>query len=256
MSLDTRARRAADGVRASVTGVNPMTTLEDLKQTDQTRRRGGAVAAVVALALVVAGGTWYAVGMRNPAHNGGANPVSSMSPSPTDVRPIVGTHLVPGIVARVPALWTVVNDSETLWLNHGSGASFEVSGPIVKAIDPVSQKVVGAPSDYHAWLVTHPWVQVVSDDIVTVDGIVTHVTRYILQPPASAKVSMLDLVSDTPGFHAMKAGETVIDVAIPLRRDSGASGYRILRAHNVMGPGRGLAAESGLSDFLASLQLP
>ena len=54
MSIDTRARRAADGVHASARGVDPVTQIVDLKREDKTRQRAGiVVTGVVVLALVV-----------------------------------------------------------------------------------------------------------------------------------------------------------------------------------------------------------
>lgn len=60
MSIDTRARRAADGVRASAQGVNPMAQLGLLKREAKARRRAGVVFAVAVIAaLVAAGGLLY-----------------------------------------------------------------------------------------------------------------------------------------------------------------------------------------------------
>ena len=56
MSIDTRVRRAADGVHASARGVNPMTQLLELKEESRSRRREGLVVAAVAVVVVVVGG--------------------------------------------------------------------------------------------------------------------------------------------------------------------------------------------------------
>ncbi|MFN8099976.1 MAG: hypothetical protein U0Q21_16985 [Dermatophilaceae bacterium] len=264
MSLDTRARRAADGVHASVTGVNPMTMLDDLKQTDQTRRRAGTAAAVVVLLLVVAGGAWYAAGARTLT-TPPPTPAASGSPAPSlDQRQTVGSLLVPPVSARVPAQWSVDNDTDSLWLSGPKGMSIEVSKPITAALDPVKHKVIAAPKDYHAWLLQHPWVTVVSDEQVRVDGVPTYVTTYTLDPTLDpASTGLIDLVSDVPDFHGMTPGRTVIDVAIPVRHgtsgDPWAGGYRLLR-HTVKAGGDGIIGgqeiDAGIQDFLASLRLP
>lgn len=264
MSLDIRARRAADGVHASVTGVNPMTMLDDLKQTDQTRRRSGTVAAVVALLLVVAGGAWYAAGARTVPTS---TPVAgtTISPAPSgDLRETVGALLVPPVSARVPAQWSVDNDTDSLWLSGPKGMSFEVSKPVTAGLDPLKQKVIGAPKDYHAWLLQHPWVKVLSDERVFVDGVQTYVTTYTLDPTLDpASTGIIDLVTDEPTFHGMTPGRTFIDVAIPLRHGTGgdpwAGGYRLLR-HTAQAGGDGIIGgqeiDAGILDFLASLRLP
>lgn len=55
MSIDTRARRAADGVHASARGVNPMTQLVELKQEDKTRQRTGLILTTAVVLVVVLG---------------------------------------------------------------------------------------------------------------------------------------------------------------------------------------------------------
>lgn len=77
MSIDTRARRAADGVRASARGVNPMTKLAQLKRDDKTRRRAGAVVAVAVVATAVVLGGWFAAGNR-PAPKDPVQPAGPM----------------------------------------------------------------------------------------------------------------------------------------------------------------------------------
>jgi hypothetical protein len=264
MSLDIRARRAADGVHASVTGVNPMATLEDLKHTHDSRRRAGTVAAVVSLLVVVAGGAWYAASSRTVAQQDDSRPVQIVTPTPSDPRQIVGANLAPPISARVPARWTVDNDGDALWLSHPSGASFEVSKPIILALDPLGQKTIKAPTDYHSWLLRHRWVRVENDRPVMVDGIATYITTYRIDPSLDpARIGLIDLVSDSTDFSGLKPGDRIVDVAIPLRRTTGgdpfAGGYRLLRHHvpaTGEGIARGQAIESGIADFLASLQLP
>ncbi len=59
MSIDTRARRAADGVHASARGVNPMTQLVELKREVKTRQRTGMIVTAAVVLLIVVG-TWAA----------------------------------------------------------------------------------------------------------------------------------------------------------------------------------------------------
>lgn len=75
MSVDTRARRAADGVRASARGVNPMTQLAQLKREDKTRRRAAAVVAVAVVGATAVLGGWLVAGSRL-ASNDPAQPAS------------------------------------------------------------------------------------------------------------------------------------------------------------------------------------
>jgi hypothetical protein len=62
MSIDTRARRAADGVHASTRGINPMTQIVDLHREVKTRQRTG-VAVTAAVVLVLVAGA-FALGAR------------------------------------------------------------------------------------------------------------------------------------------------------------------------------------------------
>ena len=59
MSIDTRARRAADAVHASARGVDPMTQIVDLRREVKTRQRTG-VAVSAAVVLVVLAGAFFA----------------------------------------------------------------------------------------------------------------------------------------------------------------------------------------------------
>ena len=55
MSIDTRARRAADAVHASARGVDPMTQITDLKREVRTRQRAGMVVTAAVVLVVVLG---------------------------------------------------------------------------------------------------------------------------------------------------------------------------------------------------------
>jgi hypothetical protein len=55
MSIDTRARRAADGVHASARGVDPMTQIVDLKREVKTRQRTGMVLTAAVVVVIVLG---------------------------------------------------------------------------------------------------------------------------------------------------------------------------------------------------------
>lgn len=55
MSVDSRGRRASDGVRAATEGVNVMAQLTELQHQDKARRRDGILVAVGVAVLIVVG---------------------------------------------------------------------------------------------------------------------------------------------------------------------------------------------------------
>jgi len=259
MNLDTRASRAADGVRASTIGLDPMTALSDLKQESTNRRRARAAGLAGTLAVVLALCAWFAVVQRP----GGAHPVT---PRPAGTP--IGARLLPAVSATVPSGWTAKADTDYLWLEDpATGVTFEVSKPIISAIDPSSGKPVAAPHDYRAWLRSHPWVVVDADRVVSVDGIQTHEMTYHLRPYTGDfwHPHAYDLVSDLgttlAAFSGLDPGTPITDVIIPLRHevsgDPFASGYRLLRRNGgVNGTAAQSAFDAGVAQFLASLRLP
>lgn len=177
MDLDTRAWRAADGVRASAQGVDPMAQITELRREKQARRRSQAVAAVVGTVLVVAGAGWL-VGSQVAGRADSPPPASTVAtPLPgggLKLGPSVGSHMNPPIEAHAPKQWVVDRDSAPyVRLTRGS-MTIEIQGPIISLIEPTkwgaNYPPIG-PAGYAHWLRSNGARVVVLDDrTVMVDG--------------------------------------------------------------------------------------
>ena len=177
MNLDTRARRAADGVRASTGGVDPMAQMAELKHEDKTRRRTSAVVVVgTTVAVVAVGIGWFVTQASGGQDSAPAAPMSSPSavePAPTgDLEPgkTVGTQLSPQLVAKAPDSWAIFKDAEYVNLGGTGGISVEIDGPLLQ-VDPKDN--TGAPilpDEYARRLRENPSLTVLDERTVVVDG--------------------------------------------------------------------------------------
>ena len=177
MNLDTRARRAADGVRASTGGVDPMAQMAELKHEDKTRRRTSALAVVgTTVAVVAIGIGWFvtqASGGQDGAPVSPASSPSAVEPAPTaDLQPgaTVGTRMSPQLVAKAPDTWAIFKNGSYVNLGGTDGISVEVDGPLLQ-VDPKDN--TGGPilpDAYATWLRNNPSLVVLNDQMVSVDG--------------------------------------------------------------------------------------
>ncbi|MFL6183050.1 MAG: hypothetical protein ACJ73J_12175 [Actinomycetes bacterium] len=185
MNLDTRARRAADGVRASTGGVDPMVQIRELRREDQTRRRTSRTVAVVAGTVAVAGVGWLALSQLG---SDGAEPQPMSPPDVVATTPdpdassvklapgqTVGTGVQPPLVAKAPESWAVWKDGAFVWLDADGSQStmthVAISGPILEVFDPEQRTGVPIPpGGYAEWLRENPTLDVIDDRMVLVDG--------------------------------------------------------------------------------------
>ena len=189
MNLDTRARRAADGLRASTGGVDPMAQITELKHEDQSRRRASRTAAVLGGVIVVAGAGWLAASQLAGSEDSQPQPMSSpdvvvTEPAPElSPGPVVGAELPVPLRARAPAEWTVSSDAGYVWLDADSwpyGASVQIGGPVEKVWDYDADRAVGvslggcfqlqACDSYADYLLGHPSLVLLGQREVSVDG--------------------------------------------------------------------------------------
>ena len=185
MNLDTRARRAADAVRASTERLDPVAQMTDLRGEDRTRRRTSRTLAVLAGAVVVAGAGWLAGSQLGGSDGTESQPMSPpdavVSPEPDSSSATlvpgqtVGTRLQPQLVARAPDSWTVWKDGAFVWLDADGSEStmthIEISGPVVQVFDPDQKSGVPIPPEGYAdWLRENPTLDVIDDRMVLVDG--------------------------------------------------------------------------------------
>ncbi len=84
MSVNSRGRRASDGVRAATEGVDVMAQLSELQRQDKVRRRDSILVAVGVVLLIVVGAGWGVNALvRNASEVVPATPpVTSPTPSP------------------------------------------------------------------------------------------------------------------------------------------------------------------------------
>jgi hypothetical protein len=179
MSFDTRASRAADALRAAVEGVSPMAQLTQLRQASTRRDRfRTATAAALAGVVLVAGGwlvanhPWRSDAVA-PAH---PQPSPSVTgPGPLTTAQAVGSHLHVPLSATASAGWTLACDCDFVWMSVPDAGFLSISGPVTQVWNPLTHKAVPPPPDYVHWLRTHPWLTVLSDRPVEVDGQQVHV---------------------------------------------------------------------------------
>lgn len=182
MDLDTRARRAADGVRASARGVDPMAQITELRHEDKTRRRTNTLGAVGAMLVVAAVGVgWFVMQDGEESSGSPAVPLSTPSGQATtsevNLTPgrTVGAGLRPPLVAKAPDSWTVFKDGAFVWIDaDGSNSTLphiDITGPLVEVFDVDQRAGVPIPPEgYASWLREHPWLEVLDDRTVVVDG--------------------------------------------------------------------------------------
>lgn len=170
MTLDTRARQAGDAVHASAGHVNPIAQLVELKrEADVRRRMRSAVATTTAVVLVVlsiwliSSQPWNrstSIAPATPRPSASATPAGSVT---------VGSALQPGLTATVPPGWTVVCDCAYVELTT-FGAPVITMVRLTQVFDPATGRATTAPADYPGWLRTHPWLSVLTQRTVRVDG--------------------------------------------------------------------------------------
>jgi hypothetical protein len=255
MSIDTRARRAADGARASVTGVNPMAALTELKQTDTTRRRHRGVALAASAAVVAAFALWIGVGMRGAPSSA---PPAAPAPSPSvDTREIVGTGLVPGMQARVPVGWDVESDAGNVWLAK-DGLVIQSLSTIDAVADPATDKVTPVPADLAAWLRSHPWLGVTAERSVEVDGqqadLLTFATNYTARSagsdPTFLRLARATQIPTGNAWTVADPGTEITWVIVPR-----ADGDQLVLAFGATTPELKAELASALDEYLASINL-
>jgi len=170
MTLDMRARRAGDAVRASVREVNPMTELLELQRESDLRGRARSAVVMATAAVLVVTAAWLvAVQPWKGAGVGPASPQPTVSTSPA-APVIVGSKLRPALTATVPPDWFVVCDCSYVEMAGFDTPVITVS-PLTQVFDPATGRGTAAPADYVGWLRAHPWLTLVSQRTVSVDGI-------------------------------------------------------------------------------------
>jgi len=263
MNLDTRASRAADGVRASSIGLDPMTALSDLKQENTNRRRARAAGLAATLVVVVGLGAWLVAGPRGGAEPA-PGPLTSVSSGPSqathdDGGTAVGQELRPVLPAAVPSGWSISCDCGFVWLAHPDGPVIETSSALVAASDPVTGKDLALPRDLPAWLHAHTWLTVTSDTTVLVGGLparkITFTAKSTLPPaPTSDGLHRLVKASGIPQgqpWFIAEEGKTGTWVIIPR-----GHGYQLVTAFGADTAATRAELAKGLSDYLASVRLP
>ena len=179
MNLDTRARRAADGVRASAEGLDPMAQLNELKHEDKTRRRATMATAIGSAVVVAAVGVgWFAI-QSDTSDSAPAIPASTPTPTTSVIAlepgPMIGAGMTPPLVARAPHSWAVWKDGAFVWVDADGSESTQthiaMSGPILEVFDPELRTGVPIPAEgYAEWLRQNPTLEVLDDRMVVVDG--------------------------------------------------------------------------------------
>ena len=187
MNLDTRARRAADGVRASTRRVDPMAQITELRHEDQTRRRAKTTAVVLGATLVVAGAGWFAVTQvggssdsapADPLSTPSADSVVNLEPGPT-----VGTRMIPSLSATAPDSWGVFKNGQ--YVNLGgpgvmSGTAIEIDGPLLQVSAKSNSDTSISPDEYASWLREHPSLTVLDDRMVVIVWTWRDASRHII----------------------------------------------------------------------------
>jgi len=190
MSLDTRFRRAGEGVRTSARGVDSLTQLSELKQEHTSRRRTSVVAGTLGAAAVLGVGAWFGasiVGLgTDPAPAGPIDTPTDGVFESDDPQPgaEVGSGLPVNLTATVPEGWEVAADSTYVELvNDGMPhLAIRIGGPIESVWDFEGDKAVDLPPSvcdnypercpsYADWLRTHKALTLLDDGMVHVDGL-------------------------------------------------------------------------------------
>jgi hypothetical protein len=181
MNLDTRARRAADGLRASTGGVDPMAQITELKHEDQARRKSSRTVGVLGALVVVAGVGWLGVSQLGGGGEGSPEPMSSPSAvvtapaEETEAGPVVGVGLTPPLTANAPAGWVIESDGGYVRLDadgEAGGPSLLIGGPVREVWDPEGNTIIDVPAaGYVSWLLGHPSLTLVdSRSVILSDG--------------------------------------------------------------------------------------
>jgi hypothetical protein len=170
MTLDMRARRAGDAVRASTREVNPMAHLAELQRESDLRTRARSAVAMTAAAVLVVTAAWLVatqpwrttgIGPATPRPTGWTSPAGPVT---------VGSQLRPSLTATAPRDWFVVCDCSYVELTAFGSPVITVS-PLTQVFDPATGRGIAAPADYMGWLRAHPWLSVISQRTVRVAGI-------------------------------------------------------------------------------------
>jgi hypothetical protein len=151
-----------------------MAQITELKHEEQTRRRTTRVVAVLGVTVLVAGAGWFAMSQLSTGSDT-APPASAPSPSISaftlEPGPTVGTNLQPRLVAKAPDSWAVMQDADYVNLGTDAGMFVEIDGPILQVFDPEQNAGVSIPpGGYASWLREHPFLEVLDDQMVVVDG--------------------------------------------------------------------------------------
>ena len=169
MNLDTRARRAADGVRASARGVDPMAQITELRHEDKTRRRTTSTLAVARRDRWWWPGpdgsrrrSWAARPTRSPA-----DPLST--PSASDLRGRLSSPARPWAPGCSSRSWPrprvldgLSKDGAFVWLDVDGRTytmpQIQIDGPARAGVRPGAAAPVfpSRPSGYANWLREHP----------------------------------------------------------------------------------------------------
>jgi hypothetical protein len=216
MSLETRTRHATDGARASIGGVDSRAALDVMLRRASARRRASRIVPLCAVVLLVAGGAWLVTADLTGAK--GAPPPTmqpnGVQPTPSHVPTApVGAGLQAGLMAEVPAGWEVYADGRSVELGSASTVGPILSiGELAQVFDPRRHRPVAPPADYVDWLRHHPWLEVLEDTTVEVDG--NQVPELTLRVRDDARTT-----GDHPAFlhFGRLAGESNFDTLNPTR---------------------------------------
>ncbi|HEX5017769.1 MAG TPA: hypothetical protein VFX15_09305 [Actinomycetes bacterium] len=130
-----------------------------------------AVATTLAVAAVGIG--WFFVQQGGDADSSPAVPASTPTAAAIELVPgeTVGSHLTPSLVATAPKQWAVANDGAYVNLGSDDGMFIEIDGPLLQVFDPKTSSGTDIPPDGFAnWLRDHPWLTVLDDREVLIDG--------------------------------------------------------------------------------------
>ena len=177
MDVVDRARSAAAAARlTSEREVDVMTALLETKQKAAAQRRNGrwwiAGAAAAAAAVVVAG----VVLALNDDDRASQQPSAPAPSAPATASATYGQGLGVPIAAPLPPDWTLATDEETVGFFSPGGTQPDTQPATIWLVeptyvyDPVTTAAITTPPDYVGWVRSHPWLQVVSETTVTVDG--------------------------------------------------------------------------------------
>ena len=280
MNLDTRARRAADGVRASTQGVDPMGQVTELKHEDRARRRNGAALGALIALLVVTGAVWFATSDMSGRNNTlpatpGPSPSLNGAQTAFTYQPgaEVGTKLNPPLVTRAPKGWDILADESSVWLGNGVGLGphIEVRGPLLGVYDQETGEAVTVPgsrcspgfsgpycSGYAAWLREHPSFDVLATRVVTIDGQQfpqLTLRLYDNAAPAAGYDGVLlgsfDDIGTGQSWDQVNAGETFTETVLVLGNKT-----MVVKATGAQTPEQQAELDAALAGVLDSMSLP